>query len=74
MIGALRRLDPTSGCDHLGLTNPNMWSTSVLSHFFFFFFFFFCRLHAYACMYVLQATYAKITSVFVAHSGRGLKS
>lgn len=70
MIGALRRLDPTSVCDHLGLTNPNMWSTSLLSHFFFFF----CRLHAYACMYVLQATYAKITSVFVAHSGRGLKS
>lgn len=36
-------------------------------------FFFFCRLHAYACMYVLQATYAKITSVFVAHSGAGAK-
>lgn len=65
MIGALRRLDPTSIC---GLTNPNIWSTSLLSHFFFFFAGY---MHMHAC--VLQATYAKITSVFVAHSGAGAK-
>lgn len=67
LIGALRRLDPTSVC---GLTNPNMWSTSLLSHFFFFFAGY---MHMHACMYFKLHTRKSLPFSWLT-LGRGLKS